>query len=243
LWKIQVEEILKEVNNMSSEPLKLFQMFNNEKSRTLCTYGELYISGLENVRKDLMDKFNDMRDSLNFDYKNLEFEEGSWITYNSQLNFTMMEDNFKNYFDADKIQKIKNYVMEESFTNKDLAKLKEDDLLNFSNMGMSLLDLTDGNINPGKAGGGMQNNLHNISMKKKTGHSAVENRNGIIGGLNVGRQKVEDDSILTDIIEQVNESNVDLLSTFNDGNGQDTVQSVKKKKKVRKFSSHSTNKN
>lgn len=88
---------------MSSEPLKLFQMFNNEKSKTLCTYGELYISGLKNVRQDLMDKFNDMRDSLNFEYKNVDYEEGSWISYNSQLNFTMMEENFSNYFDEDKI--------------------------------------------------------------------------------------------------------------------------------------------
>jgi hypothetical protein len=39
--------------------------------------------------------------------------------------------------------------MEESFTNKDLAKLKDDDLLNFSSMGMSLLDITDGNIKGG----------------------------------------------------------------------------------------------
>jgi hypothetical protein len=78
-------------------------MFNNEKSKTLCTYGELYISGLKNVRQDLMDKFNDMRDSLNFEYKNVDYEEGSWISYNSQLNFTMMEENFSNYFDEDKI--------------------------------------------------------------------------------------------------------------------------------------------
>lgn len=88
---------------MSSEPLKLYQMFNNEKSKTLCNYGELYISGLKNVRKDLMDKFNDMKDSLNFDHKNMEFSEGSWISYNSELNFTVMEQNFASYFDEDKI--------------------------------------------------------------------------------------------------------------------------------------------
>ena len=96
-------------------------MFNNEKSRTLCTYGELYISGLCNVRQDLLDKFNDMRDSLHFTSKKIDFEEGSWLAFNNQLNFTMMEDNFVNYFDEDKIKKIKNYVEEESFTNKDLA--------------------------------------------------------------------------------------------------------------------------
>lgn len=131
---------------MSSEPLKLFQMFNNSKSRTLCTYGELYISGLKNVRQDLMDKFYDMKESFSFDYTNIDFKEGSWVSSNNELNFTVMEDNFVNYFDEEKIKQIKNYVMEESFTNKDLAKLKDDDLLNFSNMGMSLLDMTDTNV-------------------------------------------------------------------------------------------------
>ena len=75
-------------------------------------------------------------------------------------------------------------------------------------------------------------------MKKKSNHTAVDNNataggknseNNIVGGLNV---KPNDDSILTDIIEQVNESNLDLLSTIND----DALSARPMKKKVRKFS-------
>lgn len=74
---------MQEVNRLSGEPLKLFQMFNTEKSKTLCTYGELYISGLKNVHKDLMEKFMDVRASIHFKQKNIEAEELSWLNWNS----------------------------------------------------------------------------------------------------------------------------------------------------------------
>jgi hypothetical protein len=72
-------------------------------------------------------------------------------------------------------------------------------------------------------------------MKKKA-HTAVATNPGdsnIVGGLT---GKVDDDSILTDIIEQINESNLDLLSTIND----DALSQKPMKKKVRKFSAKST---
>lgn len=161
--------MLQEVNKLSNEPLKLFQMFNTDKSQTLCTFGELYISGLKNVRKDLMEKFADVRGSLHFEHKNIEMEELCWLSWNSELNFTMMEDHFQSYFDEDKIRKIKKFVAEESLNNNELAKLKDDDLLNFSNMGMSLLDITDGNINQGFSA-----NLQNVNMKKKSNQVGPE---------------------------------------------------------------------
>jgi len=58
-------------------------MFNNKKSKTLCTFGELYISGLKNVRRDLLEKFHDMRESIIFDHKEINYPEFSWFNVDS----------------------------------------------------------------------------------------------------------------------------------------------------------------
>lgn len=129
-----------------------------------------------------------------------------------------MEDNFINYFDEDKISKIKQYVQEEGANNKDLAKLKDDDLLNFSNMGMSLLDITDANINQV-----LVSDLQNVSMKKKATFAKGDQTAAVTSGHQghnssklVHQPPNQDESILSDIIEQINESNLDLLSALNE---------------------------
>lgn len=98
-------------------------------------------------------------------------------------------------------------------------------------MGMSLLDITDGHI---LKQGSIQKNLHGINMKKKASHTEISNSKQNEGV----NSKPQDDSILTDIIEQVNESKIDLLSTFNgDANTKTKNPLPPKKKRVRKFSS------
>lgn len=139
---------MKEVNNLSSEPLKLFEMFVNQKTRALCNYGQLYIYGLKCVRKDMMAKFEDMRTSIEFKkIGDINFENSFEFSHGENLSLSIIEKDFEKYFDQERLNKMVQDNLDETINpEKHNKKEKEDDLLNFSHLGMSLLEVTDLNI-------------------------------------------------------------------------------------------------
>jgi hypothetical protein len=147
--KKRVDGILKEVNNHSSDPLKLFELFNNETNETLCSYGNLYIEGLSLVRKDLFSKFEDLRNSIELLIpQKINAADYFTLAHDDVMNFSRVEKNFNDFFGEQRLRAerrssfLDNSVLisKESFN---MGKKKEDDLLNFSHLGMSLLEVTD----------------------------------------------------------------------------------------------------
>lgn len=140
--------LLEKTNELTSDPMELFKVLANEKTRALCNYGSLYTYGLRCVRKDLMVKFEDMRNNIDFKKTNeLDISQFYEFSHGENLSLSIIEKDFEKYFDQEKLRKIVQDNLDETLNpemqnNRD----KEDDLLNFSHLGMSLLEVTDMNI-------------------------------------------------------------------------------------------------
>lgn len=198
---------MKEVNDLSSEPLKLFEMFVNEKSRVLCNYGQLYIYGLKCVRKDLITKFEDMRNNVEFKkLKDLKVEELYEFNCSENLNLSIIDKDFERYFDPEKLKKIVQENLDETINPEkhNIIKEKEDDLLNFSHLGMSLLEVTDTNI---------EKNLGlNITNEETTG-------------------TLDTERLLGDVLKIPEDSKLNLLDDTNFGLDKNTNNQMKKQNK------------
>ena len=184
------------MNTHSSEPLKLYQMFNNEKSTMLCGYGEFYISGLTKVRKKLLTKLQAMLNSIEFSMTDINLDD--YLTFNHQdvMNLSIVEEKLQNFFSEKDLTKMlkKSKILDERnvMNSSEVRKKKEDDLLNFSHMGMSLLEVTD----------------LNIDSKHLLGESSGD-------GLNAIGTTLDTERILGEVLQIPDESGLDLLSDIN----------------------------